>query len=70
MPGDLRSKAGKTRPKKRTVRVELVSGVEGLCIYLNGFRIVGPKPWGGGQTMKEWTVTEAEINEAMGLRHG
>jgi len=35
------------------------------CIYLNGFRIVGPKPWGGGTTAKRFYVTKADIEEAL-----
>ena len=34
------------------------------CIYLNDFRIAGSKPWGGGETMKEWKVTGRDILRA------
>lgn len=36
--------------------IELVSGVEGECIVVNGTRIAGPKPWGGGKIVKTWKV--------------
>lgn len=30
------------------IKVTVVSGVEGKSVYLDDFRIVGSKPWGGG----------------------
>lgn len=37
----------------------------GLCLYLNDYRIAGEKPWGGGATVCEWTVTAADIRTAL-----
>lgn len=34
------------------------------CAYLNNFRIVGGKPWGGGDTVKEWNTTLREVIRA------
>lgn len=31
---------------------EIVRGVEGDCLVLDGTRICGPKPWGGGRIIK------------------
>ena len=31
-----------------------VKGVEGDSIYINDFRVAGPKPWGGGQYINQW----------------
>lgn len=31
---------------------EIVSGVEGYCLVLDGTRICGPKPWGGGRIVR------------------
>lgn len=50
---------------KDELTVELVAGVEGKCIYLNGYRIVGPKPWGGGSMLQRWTVTRADVLYAL-----
>lgn len=36
------------------VHVVLVDGVEGEALYINNYRIAGPKPWGGGEVLKEW----------------
>ena len=40
----------------------------GLCIYINGYRIVGEKPWGGGSTVKDWTCTDEDIRNALACR--
>jgi hypothetical protein len=53
------------RSKPKEVTVKLVEGVEGNSIYLNDYRIAGPKPWGGGKTLKEWTVTTEDIETAL-----
>lgn len=34
------------------------------CAYLNDFRVAGRKPWAGGTTEKEWTVTLREVIRA------
>ena len=36
-------------------------GVEGNSIYLNDYRILGPKPWGGGTTIEEWDVDDKVV---------
>ncbi len=46
-----------------TVRIALVTGVDGPCLVLiddedgDGRRIAGPKPWGGGMTTSIFTAT-------------
>jgi hypothetical protein len=42
----------------------LCEGVEGLCVYLNDFRIAGPKPWGGGRTVRSWKVSADDIRRS------
>lgn len=41
---------------------EVIRGVEGDCLVLgdenSGDRIAGPKPWGGGQVVKQFRVDE------------
>ena len=34
------------------------------CVYVNGFRLGGEKPWGGGDTTARWTFTLAELRRA------
>ena len=48
--------------------ITVVRGVEGLSVYLNSFRIVGPKPWGGGQILLEAVVSTADMRRALGKR--
>jgi hypothetical protein len=38
------------------VQIEVVKGVEGHALYINDYRVAGPKPWGGGQTVHKWKV--------------
>ena len=40
----------------RKCNVEIISGVEGLCLVINDTRVCGPKPWGGGKVVQRWTV--------------
>lgn len=35
----------------------VVDGVEGPSLYVNDFRVAGPKPWGGGPVIAKWTIT-------------
>lgn len=43
----------------------VVSGVEGPSLYLNDYRIAGPKPWGGGTAKHEWKVDRADLKQAV-----
>ena len=54
----------KARPQVQH-RVALVAGVEGMALYLNGYRIAGPKPWGGGVTRNEWEVDGFDVLTAL-----
>jgi hypothetical protein len=38
------------------VTVTVVTGVEGRSLYVNDYRVLGPKPWGGGAILQEWEV--------------
>lgn len=35
-------------------KFEVIRGVEGCCLALDGTRIAGPKPWGGGKVIHTW----------------
>lgn len=43
----------------------LVSGVEGNALYINDIRVVGPKPWGGGQVVWERAVRVSSLRESL-----
>ena len=55
------------KPQGAFVFLEVVSGVEGHSLYIcdanGGFRLVGPKPWGGGTTVHKFKVDYAELLE-------
>ena len=37
-------------------KFEIVAGVEGDCLMMDGTRTSGPKPWGGGPVVKTFTT--------------
>lgn len=51
--------------RKKTLKLELIAGVEGQCVALNGYRIAGPKPWGGGTIVKEWVTDVDRLQRAV-----
>ena len=53
------------RDLERIVRIEVVAGVEGSSMYLNGYRIAGPKPWGGGKVTHRIDVDVGVIKTAL-----
>lgn len=61
--------APRSRPPlmDETVKIEIVSGVEGQSLYLGDYRIAGPKPWGGGTVVKTFTARRKDVEEAMRL---
>lgn len=54
--------------EKTTVKILLMRGVEGKSLYIDDFRIAGPKPWGGGTVEKEWVAERRDIAQALGTR--
>lgn len=44
---------------------EIVSGVEGIALYVNDYRVSGPKPWGGGTSLHFWTVPADDLRHAL-----
>lgn len=51
------------------VLIEVVNGAEGpsLCVgdEDSGYRIAGPKPWGGGRTIHRFTVKADELRKQL-----
>lgn len=45
------------------VEIIVVSGVEGPSLYVNGYRVLGNKPWGGGDTLQSWKVDSKTFKE-------
>lgn len=47
------------------VDVEIIRGVGGFCVAVNGTRIAGQKPWGGGKVVASWEVAAGDIRDAL-----
>ncbi len=47
--------------EKKLIEVEIVGGVEGDCLVVNNYRIAGPKPWGGGRSVKTFRIKESDF---------
>lgn len=51
---------------------EVIQGPEGQCLGVStdggesGYRLAGPKPWGGGKTIKSFKVSKAELLKQLG----
>ncbi len=59
------AKAKRTRTKDVEVTIEVCQGVEGPSIYVNGYRLAGPKPWGGGPITLRLTCSLDDILSAI-----
>lgn len=44
-----------------------VSGIEGPSIYIDDYRVCGPKPWCGGKVVKRFKVRPKDILRALNL---
>ncbi len=53
------TKKQKTPPKLHDITV--VAGVEGPSVYLNDYRIAGPKPWGGGKILYQFFADDEDL---------
>lgn len=56
-------------PKPGHVYIDLGSGVEGPYLSIGdhrgGYRLAGPKPWGGGTTTHRFEVRLSELREQL-----
>lgn len=50
----------------RAIEIVVLSGVEGPSIYIDNYRVAGPKPWGGGEITHEWKADKEDILRAIG----
>ena len=49
----------------REVVLEHVAGIEGPSLYVNGVRVAGPKPWGGGTCVQTWRTSVRDLLEGI-----
>lgn len=52
-------------PKAEFVNVCVIAGVEGHSLGIDDRRVAGPKPWGGGKIVHEFTVPLDSLVEAL-----
>ena len=52
--------------KGDTVNIMVFQGLEGKSLYINDYRVSGPKPWGRGKIIFEADVTKDELYQALG----
>lgn len=50
----------------KIISIMVVKGVEGPSLYINDYRIIGNKPWGGGTTFHEWKVSLSVLLRDLG----
>lgn len=49
------------------IDINIVSGCEGEALYINDYRVSGPKPWGGGRVVKCFETTKNDILRSLDL---
>jgi len=37
------------------MNIAIIKGPEGFAVLIDDFRVAGPKPWGGGRIVNEWS---------------
>lgn len=56
-------------PHEGCVFIDICEGVEGPSVSIGdnngGYRVAGPKPWGGGQTSRRFTASIEDLKEAI-----
>ena len=50
--------------KNNKIKIEVIRGVEGNCLVINNYRVVGPKAWGGGSIIKTWMISREDLMQA------
>jgi len=45
--------------------VDVVKGVEGPSLYMQDYRVSGPKPWGGGKKIHTFKVDQKDLRRAL-----
>lgn len=52
---------------KSVHHIKLVRSVAGLSVYMNGYRIAGNKPWGGGTVIRTYELSDSDLRRAEGM---
>ena len=51
------------------IKIEIVAGVEGKSCYINGRRVCGNKPWGGGSVIYKGDAEIGAVMQAIGVHY-
>ena len=54
----------------REIEALVVRGAEGMALYIDGKRVAGPKPWGGGSTIYTFKADRDAILTALSAGEG
>jgi len=54
-------KGGMMSEQTKNIEIIVVPGVEGPSLYINSYRIAGPKPWGGGKIINKWKISKEDF---------
>ena len=49
----------------KTIEIIYVKGPVGNSLYIDNFRVAGPKPWAGGQVISKWQIPLKDILSAL-----
>lgn len=47
------------------IKVDIVRGVGGRCLYINEHRVIGPKPLSGGHLVDSFNIKIDDLREAI-----
>jgi hypothetical protein len=61
MPEPPRGVGGVSRRVSQIVKIDLIQGVEGFALYIDKYRVAGPKPWGGGTSIHSFEVRRNDM---------
>jgi len=49
----------------KTIECLIAEVPGGVCVYLNGYRIAGSKPWGGGRVIHRFGIDVDDVRAAL-----
>ena len=47
------------------IEIDVVDGAEGVSLYIDGTRVSGLKPWGGGNTLHSFKVSVEDVKKIL-----
>jgi len=50
---------------EEVIKIEIISGCEGMCLAINDYRVAGPKAWGGGRVVYSFETDMDRLRSAL-----